>query len=372
YTFVTFYRRDWLDKVGIKDYPATFQEWLDLYAAIKEAGLSDYPAGGTKVAGAGVDQNYGYRTYPQDELTWATTGDYNIPALSTEAQKTLIKRANVLYNEGYLDPDWYTKDGSKGQEDFIAGKAFSWSGYISSNMDVLNAFYEQNPDGDLDVVVAEWSEDNDPLTGYSCAAYRPNNVFGAMLGFAWDATADEILAAEMYLEWLSQPENLFTMQWGIEGINFEYVDGQPVSLTLEDMTYQQGHNNNVDYWMLITASKSLGTIEEDVKAVSPVGLPEDFTEDIIANYYGQLAMYQAGQAQSDCLFAQAIEAEAEYATSLQELYATYRTQLTNCPTDEFDALYDELSKAYLDAGYQEVIDGRAEAFNAGLTTRLPQ
>ena len=41
-----------------------------------------------------------------------------------------------------------------------------------------------------------------------------------------------------------------------------------------------------------------------------------------------------------------------------------------CDPDKFDALYDELSQKYLDAGYQEVIDGRKEAFDAGNTTRL--
>ena len=37
---------------------------------------------------------------------------------------------------------------------------------------------------------------------------------------------------------------------------------------------------------------------------------------------------------------------------------------------EFDALYDELSQKYLDAGYQAVIDDRKAAFDAGQTTRL--
>ena len=32
-----------------------------------------------------------------------------------------------------------------------------------------------------------------------------------MIGFANDATEDEVKAAMMYLEWLNQPENLFTM-----------------------------------------------------------------------------------------------------------------------------------------------------------------
>lgn len=41
-----------------------------------------------------------------------------------------------------------------------------------------------------------------------------------------------------------------------------------------------------------------------------------------------------------------------------------------CAPEEFDALYDELSQKYLDAGYQDVIDERQEMFDAGNTTKL--
>ena len=41
-----------------------------------------------------------------------------------------------------------------------------------------------------------------------------------------------------------------------------------------------------------------------------------------------------------------------------------------CAPDKFDALYDELSQKYLDAGYQEVIDERKQMLDDGLTTRL--
>jgi putative aldouronate transport system substrate-binding protein len=41
-----------------------------------------------------------------------------------------------------------------------------------------------------------------------------------------------------------------------------------------------------------------------------------------------------------------------------------------CAPEEFDALYEELSQKYLDAGYQAVIDERKEMLDGGLTTRL--
>ena len=108
------------------------------------------------------------------------------------------------------------------------------------------------------------------------------------------------------------------------------------------MDKQQGHNNNVDYWMLVTASKSFGDIETDIAAISPKGLPQDFTQDIIDNYYGQLALYEAGYANSDCLFGATVESVAEYGETLQnQTYPELRDQLITCSEDDFDAQYEE-------------------------------
>ena len=371
YTFVTFYREDWLKEAGYDEYPSTTSELLELYAKLVENG-HEYPLSGSKVSGAGADQNYGWRDYPQDEITWATTGDYQIPALSTEAQKRFLKFQNELYNDGYLNPEYYLRDVSEVEADFINGKAFTWSGYVSSTMNVLNSFYEANPDADLGVCVSAdtWIQDE---TWGSSNSFRPNNVFGAMVAFANDATEDEMKAAMMYMEWMSQEENLFTMTWGLEGVNYTVgEDGNPVAVADQTgLEEQQGHNNNVDYWMIVTASKSFGSIEEDIAAIAPQGLPEDFYDDLLANYNGQLALYESGYANVDCLFASSLESVTEYGTELKEsVYPELRDQLVMCAPEEFDALYDELSQKYLDAGYQEVIDERQSLFDEGLTTRL--
>lgn len=373
YTWITWYRQDWLEEAGYTEYPSTTTELLELYAKLVENG-HEYPLGGTKVAGAGADQNYGFRDYPQDEVTWATTGDYQIPALSTEAQKRFLKLENTLYNEGYKNPEYYTRDGSEADADFINGKTFTWSGYTSSTMNVLNSFYETNPDAKLGVVVCSDQFIQDETWG-SSNAFRPTNVFGAMTAFAWDATEDEMKAAMMYMEWLSQEENLFTMTWGIEGVNFNYDEsGTPVAVAdQKGLAEQQGHNNNVDYWMIVTASKTLGSVEADIAAITPVGLPQDFYEDILANYEGQNALYNSNYANSDCNFATSFESVTEYGTILkEELYPQYRDQLTMCAPEEFDALYDELSQKYLEGGYQAVIDERKTAYDEGLSTHLPE
>ena len=43
-----------------------------------------------------------------------------------------------------------------------------------------------------------------------------------------------------------------------------------------------------------------------------------------------------------------------------------------CSPEEFDSLYDQRAQEYLDAGYQEIIDQRGEAYDNGQTTHLPE
>ena len=371
YTYITWYRKDWMEQVGVTEYPATASARLDLYQKLVDAGISAHPAGGTKVAGAGVDQNYGWRDQPQDEVTWATTGDYQVPALSTEAQRRFLRYENELYNRGFKDPEYNMRDASEADSDFINGVTFEWSGYTSSTMTQLQSFYETNPDAELGVVVCSGELVTDPEWG-STNTFRPTNVFRAMTAFANDATEDEVKAAMMYMEWMCQEDVLFTMTWGIEGVNFTYEDGTPKAVGDQTgLAEQQGHNNNVDYWMIVTAAKSFGNIEADIAAITPQGLPQDFYDDILANYYGQDKLYNVG-AFSDCNFATAFESVSEYGATLQsDVYPVYRDQLTKCDPEEFDALYDQLSQEYLDRGYQAIIDERKEAYEAGLSTHLP-
>ncbi len=368
YNYVTFYRQDWLDELGL-EYPATYADSLEVYAAIKDAGLAEYPAGGTKPTGAGVDQNYGYRSNPQDEREWATTGDYAIPALSTDAQKMLLKRRNHLYNLGYFDKDFTQRETTDAEADFVAGKAFTYTAYIASSMPVLDNFYETNPDAKLSIAVTPGLVvDDEGVTN----AYRPNNAFGMMIGFSALASEDEITAAMMYMEWMIQPENLFTMQYGIEGETFEFDEnGYPVITNNSEGEYAMA-NNNKDYWCVAIEAKTLGDIKDDIKLNMPVGYPDSdvWFDQILGNYNGMVSMVDSGVIQPDCNFAVAINAVTDNQAALLGLYEEYASKLTVCPEDQFDSLYDQYAAEYLAAGYQAIIDERGQAYDNGLTSHL--
>ena len=367
YTFQSFVRMDWLKQVGYDHVPATQAEYLDAMRKIKEAGIAEHPCGGVMITGGGSDQNYGYREWPLNEEEWAKYGDYNIPSLGWTPNYKLLKYENMKYNEGLTNPEYYLLSGEDDKSAFINGETYQYGGYISAAMDWLTAFYEANPDAELAIVPVNGKVDAEAGT---TPGYRTDNPFGMMVGFSKDATPDQLKAAWMYMEWLTQPENLFTFQWGFEGDNFNYVDGLPVSVSDYKGEHTMGFNNNKDYWCITLEARQAGTIEDVISNNLPHDLPQDFTQDIIGWYYDKCKVRDAGWAIANALYSVSMEAEAEYQTTLVNLYKEYRDKLTMCPVDQFDALYKEYAQAYLDAGYQEVIDERAAAYAAGNSTHL--
>ena len=368
YTFQTFVRQDWLDQIGYDHIPVLTSDYNKAMKMIKDAGIAEHPAGGSMVTGVGSDQNYAWRTWPLDEKEWAMYGDYNIPSLGWEPNKKFLKNENMKYNEGLLDPEYYLTQSEDEKTNFINGKTYSYSGYISANMDWLTAFYEANPDAKL--AITPVAVDVDEETG-TTPAYRTDNPFGMMIGFSKDATEDQLKAAWMYMEWLTQEDNLFTFQWGVEGETYKYDENNlPASVSDYDGEYKMGFNNNKDYWCITIEARQAGTIEDVIRNNMPHDLPQDFTEDVIAWYNTKVNVRDAGWAIANALFSVSMEAEAEYQTALVEKYKEYRDKLTMCKPEEFDALYDQFAAEFMDAGYREVIEERAAAYEAGNSTHL--
>ena len=372
FTYATFVRMDWLRKVGYDHVPANYEETKDAMNKIIEAGLTKQPLG-LGIPSSAYITNFGFRDFPVDEKEWAMHSSLGTPGFSWYPTQRMLKRTNAEYHMGWYSPEFDLEKDSRGastdqtQTDFINGVTYSYGGYIANNMPWLTSFYENNPGAELAIA--------NPLggveEGVNTGAIRADNPFGMIVGFSSLATPDQLKAAWMLMEWMIQPENLFVLENGIEGETYKLgEDGLPVML---DYTgeHMLNHNNNIDMTCLVHASKKVGTIEQTIAQMSPAGLPQDFTQALIDNYYILRGIADKGLAYSDPVFAVAIESESEYSATLLSLYQEYYANLVKCDPAEFDALFEKYSQEFLDAGYQEIIDERAEAYEAGNTTKLP-
>lgn len=367
YTFCTFVRKDWLDQVG-KEVPTSYEEYCDCLDAIIDAGLVTNEAQATSLPTAAYVANFAYRDYPVDEEEWAQHSSLGTPGFTWDATKSLIKRANDEYHKGYTSKEFDLQTDDDAKSAFVNGQSFSYGGYMSASVDWLTSFYENNPDAEL-AIASNYAVDED---GVAQATLRADNPFGMIVGFSSIATEDEIKAAWMYMEWMSQEDVLFTLENGIEGVTYTMVDGIPevdASYRGDEML---NHNCNIDMTCIVHASKTIGSsIEEAIGTISPKGLPQDFTQDIIDNYYELKEIADSGKAYTDPIFTVVINSESEYSATLLSLYQEYYAALVKCDPAEFDSLYEKYCQEYLDAGYQEIIDERLEAYENGNVANKP-
>ena len=369
--WVTFYRMDWLRQVGYDHLPVGREEYLDAMTKIMEDGICEHPGGGAQFSAQGGFQVYGTRSFPFDEEEWAIYGDFQIPAMGWEPAKEVVRRANADYNAGITNPEYYVTDNTTAEANFFAGKTYSFGAYIAADMALLNSFYAQNPDAEL-VAYTKMDNDEIKLDPAMEPVYRSDTPWGMVIGFTTQSTEEQHKAAMMYLEWMIQPENLFTFQWGFEGENFEYVDGIPTTIGDYEGEHAQAYNTNKDYWCAVIESREIGDIYTKLAANSPKGLPKDFTSEFIDLYELNLQKVEKGYAVADCVFLVPIEAANENRGSLQALFTEFYDNLVMCDPAEFDALYDQYTKEYMDAGYADVIAERKAAYEAGNTTKLAE
>lgn len=119
-------RRDWMDSLGISD-PESFQDFVDMTVAFAK----DDPDGN------GIDDTIGYNVNSLSALgkwlilgiapecnvySWTEENGTYVPSWTTDAFKQVVKDYRLLYEEGGLDPDFYTKAPSAVMDDFAAGR----------------------------------------------------------------------------------------------------------------------------------------------------------------------------------------------------------------------------------------------------------
>lgn len=368
YTYTTYYRKDWLDKLGIAE-PKNYAELTKAVDAIKAAGLSEHPLD-LSLPDAAYVANFGFRDYPVKEEEWAKHSSLGTASLSWEPTYELLKRQNAEYNKGYYSPEYdLDTKGDQKKADFVNGKLFKYGGYMGANVDWLKAFYEKNPDAKLGL-----------LNNYNAVEagvmdhpqIRADNPFGMIVGFSSAATKEQLKAAWMYMEWMSQKGTLSTLENGVEGKTYKLdANGNPVVDGKYTGEEKLGYNMNIDYTCIVHASKTLATIEASIKAITPQGLPQDFNQELLDNYKELKEIADKGWAYSDPVFATAIKSESENSATLLKLYKEYSVKLVKAKPSEFDALYKDFSQKYLDAGYKQIIDERLQAYKAGKTTKLP-
>jgi len=357
YNWLTMIRQDWLDKLNMP-MPTNLDEYLNVLRAFRDnklGGPNTVPQTHRLPYPNGYFAN-AYRPYPIPEEELALYSDLSVVALTWEPVKRNIKTDNLMYNEGLISPNFaLDSDGSKAKAEFVTGVGGVYGDYLTKE-GIIDVLLSNVPDAKLSLLPATAGV---PKGGVPAErAYWP---FGMIIGFNSASSEDEVKATMMLLEWMIQPENLFTLQNGIEGKTYKMGDdGLPIAIGDYKGEERMNYNSNKDLWCLVIEGKDYGSEEANLKVQMTTFAPDGF-EYLIKDRYEECVANQKYW-YTDFLFDTGISAVSEYKAILQEKFQEYYTQLVMCNPSEFDALYERLCKEYLDAGFQKIIDEKKAVY----------
>lgn len=354
--YASFIRQDWLDKLGLP-VPQNADELYETLKAFKEK-----DPGGT--GGQVIPMGMSIASAQYETLLWSF-----IKPLTEEERYTLTQQLgandyptllpgfkeglqymNKLYNEGLMSRDFgLDKDRKKLGEDIATGKV----GFFSE--DDINIFYENGTYASLQNNVA--GAVIEPVDVYkneegifAKPQYAPNGLYIMI-----PKSSERAVEAIQYLDWMAQEDVLFTLQNGIEGENYELVDGIPV---MKNDQTQEALNRMYNFgdMTIVSNGKQFGSLEKNLKARA-YQFPERFLEQVT----------KAQQiANTDTiplvLMPRPIEAQTKYGTALLDKFNELIVKTTMAKPEQFESEYKSMLEDYMRNGGQAILDERKAVY----------
>ena len=355
YNYIYLIRQDWLDAVGA-DMPTTRAELEEVARKWKDAGLGTI---GENLKVNSFTFEYPYFDNSISTEDYAKYLDLNVAPFTWKPTEDYLRTLNAEYNEGILDPEFYLRtDDASWKAAFVSGQVGLFAFYINSSTDAIPSLLANDPNAK--VAAMDPGAMGPSGNGY----YYQYPPYGMIMGMNSTTTPEERAAVWMFLDWMIQPDNLFKWQNGIEGETYTLNAN---GLAVLDSSYtgeaKLSQNNNKDYWCLVQEVAHYADPDLDfayqLTALAPSGY-----EYLIESTYDYAAKHEQYGIVTP-IFTTAVKSTAEYSGDLNSLWQQASTACITCSVDEFDATYEKYCQEYLDAGYQAILDEKAELFAAG-------
>jgi putative aldouronate transport system substrate-binding protein len=335
-----FIRKDWLDELGMP-LPTTRDELYNALIAFRDRNPGGVD-GAIPWGVAATGMNYGYGNLVDSYWEELSEEEFvTTPNWLKSGNKEALRFLNKLYNEKLISPDFaLDKTAQQVDADVTNGKV----GFFSANWDYP---LRQNISEPLKANVPEASyvpiDTFKNYEGkYKKIAYNENgvNVF-------IPKSSENAELAIKYLDWMSNPEVLFFLQYGEEGINHKMVNGIPQVVTQTGDNMQTSYLN-LDYTLVVNGVE-LGDPEKNIIALaaSAPGL-----EDIAEQSY----KINTTDTYTGFFYDTPNEANIKFGKTLGDMNKQMTDKLIVCKPAEFDSMYDTLVAEYMAAGGQTVMD----------------
>lgn len=359
-TQVDYIRKDWLEKLNM-DVPTNVEELYAFLKAAKEQNLG----GSTTIPYSSdlyaADPFYGW-IYQMDafidysqvtEEDWVAYHDlhYLLPGA-----KEALRWMNKFFNEG-LVTDYF---GLENSEQTKTNRVNGYEGFWVGNWD---AAWRMEDSFQIDL------EKNVPGASFiACDAFKPENkttphetytAAGQLLFIPSWVNQETAIAAIKYLNWMAQPESLFALQNGEEGHNYTTTDENGIPTDLKNIAdTEDAYKIHATDGAPICNGFYYGSDELNY-AASANAYPG--YEDVVAD---SLVVSNDG-AYEPVSFTRTIQSRIDYGSTVISKEAELLVQVVTCKPEEFDAKYEEYTKAILVSGGQQIIDEQRAAYQEG-------
>ena len=358
-----FIREDWLKALNMEK-PTTVDEFTAYLRAAKEAKLAGENTSPFSFGIYVPDPLYNVRRFTDAfvDFTQVTKEDWFAYAKNPEmlpGSKEGFRWLNTLYHEGIIPETFALSDNDKANDTALI---MGYNGFFSQQPDQpwrtdknYQIELEKNVEGGHWVTVNPFK--NDSLGGKTLHdMYAP-----AGLSIIIPLTTDEktAIAAMKYMDWMAIPENMFMMQNGLEGINYEGLteDGIPFGVKSADQVPDENKMHAGDI-CFISNGLCYG---DDAKNAAALALPfKGYEDDVVASYADSLT-----DAWTQISFTVSIQADTDYGASVKSAQGKFLADVVSCDPAEFDAVYDAGLQDILKSGAQQMIDEFRAAYQAG-------
>ncbi len=235
-------RGDWLDAIGM-DVPTTYDEFHDMLAGIKSAGLCDSPLAVmyTGIAGGSfLEGGYGVPNMGDGIKAWGVmSGELTYIPTSNEFKEYLTMLRD-WYAEGLVYPD-LLQNSMHQSSDVLGGKY----GVFFDVGEFISNYEDQAPNDDFSLIPVPHT-----LKTADSPKVESGDVPRAKQGSAWSVSTQcpdpEVIISA--IDYLFSVEGGYLGSYGVEGVTWEYNDeGKP--------TYTEFAINNPDGWTYTTVTQ---------------------------------------------------------------------------------------------------------------------
>ncbi len=358
-----FIREDWLEALDM-DKPTTVDEFTDYLRAAKDAQLAGENTMPFSFGIYAPDPMFNVRRFTDAfvDFSQVTEEDWFAYARNPEmlpGAKEGFRWLNTLYHEGLLPETFALTDNDKANDTALI---MGYNGFFSQQPDQpwrtdknYQKELEKNvPEGHWVTVNCFY---NESLGKYLHDIYAANG-----LSIIIPKTTDEetAIAAMKYLDWMAEPENMFMMQNGLEGINYEGISpelGIPYGVKSADAVPNENKMHAGDICFIANGL----VYGDDAKNAAALALPfAGYEEDVVASYVDALT-----DAWTQISFTVTVQADTDYNSTVKSKQGEFLAAVVSCAEEDFDAVFDAGLEEILASGAAQMIEGFRAAYEAG-------